>query len=464
MADKKRVGSIHLRKDGRYEGRIVVGYNDKGLPITKNVTSKSFEICEEKLAKLALEVKGSLRTVTPEFSEETTVEEWLTFWFKSVEIHKLRANTKSMYEMLINRHIIPSLGSIKLINITAITLQEFYNNLKEHGRIEHQETFGEGLSHSTTYKCHRLMKMALDYAVEEGIIRKNPADDCEIKKPKSNDIVILDEDELERLLIQSVEDDIYELILMEICTGLRLGEILGLKWSDIDFDEGILSVSRQISRTDKGLIEAPLKTKSSMRTMVLPEIVIDMLNAYHESITSEYIFPSPLNREKPRDPRSVRRKVDNTINKANCKHVTFHELRHTFASNALEAGVDMKTLSKIMGHVSSVTTMRIYTHTTSKMKKDAATRIDTFISADNKAIITELPKPKEKFVAVKNKTRKKGTGCIHQINETLFEGRYSPRLPNGKRLVKTVYAGTYDECEALLKQLIIDIKKELNIS
>ena len=171
----------------------------------------------------------------------------------------------------------------------------------------------------------------------------------------------------------------------------------------------------------------------------------------------------------PRNPQSVYKKVKAILQRADCKNIRFHDLRHTFATTALANGMDVKTLSSIIGHVSSQTTLDIYLHSTHEMQRQAANKIEQGIGKNDgsKAEVVQTPDQdtkeprKPKFEAVQGKIRRAGTGCLYQINENLWEGSYSPKLANGKRKKFTVYAKTREECEVLLADMIPKIKAEI---
>lgn len=176
------------------------------------------------------------------------------------------------------------------------------------------------------------------------------------------------------------------------------------------------------------------------------------------------MFPSPLNNDSPRDPAAVRKRLTTILERADCKRVRFHDLRHTFATASLEHGMDIKTLSTIIGHVSTATTLNVYAHVTDEMRKIAAAKIDRGIAKSE--FLQDIDTAPRKlapstFLPRKGQRRKPGTGCVSQINEKLWEGRYSPKLPNGARLARNVYAHSEKECEQKLAELIVQTKAEI---
>ena len=163
------------------------------------------------------------------------------------------------------------------------------------------------------------------------------------------------------------------------------------------------------------------------------------------------------------DPAAVRKRLSTVLKRADCKRLRFHDLRHTFATASLEHGMDVKTLSTIIGHVSSSTTLNIYAHVTGEMQRTAAAKIDLGIGKAAPPTEQETrpstPAPST-FQPYKGLRRKPGTGCISQINDHLWEGRYSP-IVNGTRMARNVYAATEAECEEKLAQLIREMKREI---
>lgn len=459
---KRGTGSIHLRNDGRWEGRCLIGYDEKGLPKTKNVLAKTKSECIEKLKVL----QQTLAAPTPSQAKpRMTVREWLDFWYQTHKKPTLRPNTQMSYEQRIYGHIIPALGSIPLDKLRQNDLQQFYTNLKQSGRRKDADRYGEGLSDQTVRGCHTTLRSTLAKAVEEKLIIRNPADGCRLPSAKPREMQVLTPEEMQRLLIQAKEDGCYELLLLELSTGLRRGEILALQWDDLNFNTGALRVERQVHRVKGTLVVSQPKTNSSNRTVILPSPVLKVLKEYRQTVTSLWMFPSPVMEDSPLDPASVRKRLQTVLERAGCKKVRFHDLRHTFATTALEHGMDTKTLSTIIGHVSTSTTLNIYAHVTDEMRRTAAVKIDRGIGkatpqrADNDAA-PRKPAPST-FQPYKGQRRKPGTGCVSQVNDKLWEGRYSPIWPDGKKHPRNVYAHSEEECERLLAEMIQEVKAEI---
>ncbi|MGM9664524.1 MAG: tyrosine-type recombinase/integrase [Eubacteriales bacterium] len=199
--------------------------------------------------------------------------------------------------------------------------------------------------------------------------------------------------------------------------------------------------------------------------------MVEILAELKKTATCDWLFPSPVKEGEPRNPDSLYGRFQKILQRAQCKKVRFHNLRHTFATMALENGMDIKTLSAMIGHISAETTLNIYSHITDTMQRQAAVRIDREIGGtDAQMPEPEPPKASEqtqtnataepKFEPYKGKIRKPGTGCVTMINDHLYEGRFSPRV-NGKRISKNIYATTREECEEKLAELIKTMKAEI---
>ena len=461
MAKKRKngQGTVRERKDGRWEGRHIVGYDENGKPKTKNVLAKTKAECIEKLKKLQAEYGE----VAPfRIKPDMRFGDWINYWYENHCKPGIRVTTQKGYEQWIYLHAIPSIGHIKLNKLTQADCQKFLNELKANGRKNSRDTHGPGLSEKSVRSCYHVIRMSLERAIKDGLIKKNPILGCKLPPTEPKEMKVLTKEEIQRFLIQAKEEGMYELFLLELTTGLRRGEILALTWEDLNFETGELRINKQVVPVAGKLITSEPKTKAAFRTIILPPVMVELLKEYKKGVFSPLIFPSRINPDKPIDPGYVRKRLQDILERAGCKKVRFHDLRHTFATISLEHGMDVKTLSTIIGHVSSRTTLNIYTHITSEMQENAAANIDRGIA---KAEVEERgdvehTAPQE-FVPYKAPRRRPGTGYIKQINDHIWEGRYSPIWPDGKKHSRNVYGQTREEAEAKLADLIIQMKAEI---
>ena len=460
MAKKRKsgTGTVRQRKDGRWEGRVVIGYDDNGLPKTKNVLAKTKRECQEKLRQLT---EGMVGRNDRKVKSDMLFGDWLCYWYENHSKPTLRASTQDNYENVIHNHVLPEIGKIPLNKLSQNDLQQFYGRLKKNGRKRLTEQYGAGLSDRMVRMCHAVCRSALERAVRDDLLRTNPAIGCKLPPKKAKEMQVLDREELQKFLIQAQADGYYELFLLDLCTGLRRGELIALQWDDLNFETGVLTVNKQAYTVNGELQIIPPKTKASVRKLVLSPAVLAVLREYRKKVDSRWMFPSPVKADRPITPGVARRRLQTILERADCKRVRFHDLRHTFATLALENGMDVKTLSAMLGHVSAVTTLDIYTHITGDMQRAAAASIDRSIG---KAEPQEETEPERKgivdFQPYVGKKRKPGTGCVTEINDHLFEGRYSPIWPDGTQHSRNVYARTRDECEEKLKAMIEDMNEE----
>ena len=463
---KQGEGTLRKRADGRWEARVVIGYDEKGNPITKNVTAMEKGKCLEKLEQLKEKCGVQL---TGKVKSEMAFGDWLDFWYQQYAKQTLRPTTQSGYENMIYNHIITDIGKIPLNKLTQNDLQQFYTRLKNGGRKVRTELYGKGLSDRMVRGCHAMCRKALEKAVADGIIRINPAIGCKLPPKKAKEMQVLTREEMQRFMAQAKADGYFELFLLELCTGMRRGEIVALQWDDLNMQTGELHICRQATTVHGNIHICAPKTKSSIRTVILPPDIVKILAEYKKRINSRWMFPSPVKEDAPYHPSAIRKVLDRTLERAECKHVRFHDLRHTFATTALANGMDVKTLSAIIGHISSETTLNIYTHITDNMQRSAANKIEQGFGRNEGSLSEDKQTPDQtvktpqmaKFEPKQPKIRRPGTGCITEINDHLFEGRYSPTNAYGKRTPKNVYAKTREECEEKLTELIRQMNAEI---
>ena len=370
---KKGEGSVRQRKDGRWEGRVVISYDEKGLPRTKNVLAKTKRECQEKLKQLRETVTGSK---TEKVRPEMPFGEWLDFWYQNYVKPQIRPTTQANYEAKIYQHIIPELGKIPLNQLAQKDLQQFYARMKTGGRLIRTEQFGKGLSDSMVRGLHAACRSALEKAVQEGLIRTNPAVGCKLPPKRGREMQVLGREELQRFLIQAQAEGYFELFLLDLCTGLRRGELLALQWDDLDFKTGTLTVNKQVYEV-KGRLQVSIpKTRASIRRLVLPPGVVEVLRQYRETVDSRWMFPSPVKEDVPLTPGAVRRRLQIILERAGCKKIRFHDLRHTNCSLMSALGVPERYMMARGGWSSPRVMRSVYDHTMRSKQNEVDQKID----------------------------------------------------------------------------------------
>ena len=371
-------GSIRKRNDGRWEGRYTAGRNpETGKPIYKNVLGKTQAEVKAKL-KAAIEDSANLDMVK---AEQYTTGQWMDVWFENCAKIKVRPSSHQTYRGYIDNHIKPNIGDVPLSKLSSLHLQKLYKKLLAGGRVDRIEAKGQpkGLSARTVRNINQVISSAMDFAKDQKLISSNPTDGCALPKLEHKEMKTLPVEQLTSFLREAKESGVFELYYIELATGLRRGELLGLKWEDIDLVQGSLRVQRQVARINGEVVEAPLKTKSAYRTLPLSADAVGVLQEQRKkSGSSPYVFPSPTG--GPISPDSVLHMLHRVLKRAGLSKVRFHDLRHTFATLALQNGVDIKTVSGMLGHYSAGFTLDTYTHVTTSAKKEAANTMGSILS------------------------------------------------------------------------------------
>ena len=370
-------GLIRKRKDGRWEGRIVVGHRTDGLPIYRSVFAKTQRELMPRLNQLKEYYAGM------ELNEHSkiTLAEWLNRWLNEFKAPMIRATTVDRYRRYIENHINPQLGNKMLTSITPTSIQKMYNKLSINGRTKGREKYGEGLSNSSVRSVHMLLHEAMDGAVKEGLIPFNPTEATTIPKSVKTEKTVLLESQIE-IFIKAIEDDEIwrDFFYTAIMTGMRQGEICGLKWLDFDEENGTLHIQRSVRTEKKKLIIGETKTNEGNRKIVLPLSVFEMLKDRKKNAISEWIFSKPHYPEHPVTPKSAYLQLKKILKKAELPDIRFHDLRHTFATHAASNGIDPKTLAGILGHTKASFTLDRYTHVTTDMQKQASSIVGNYIT------------------------------------------------------------------------------------
>ena len=347
MAKKRANGEGNIRKraDGRWEGRYTAGYHpEAGKRIIKNVLGKTQAECKAKLSAAMEAARG----IDVSRADEYTVATWLRSWYEIYAKPNIRISTANRYQLMVEQYTIPRIGSIKLTKLTSRDLQKLYKDLMENGRIDRKSGHGNpGLSSTTVRSLHLMLHSAFERAVKERLILRNPTEDCIAPKVQKIEMQILPPEHIKDYLEAADRRGLLPMFYLELVTGLRKGEITALLWSDLDTLNKTISVSKQYVKNLNGEL-----------TLSRPK-----------TVTGEMYYPdSVVNLHK------------NILKDAGLPHIRFHDLRHTFATLALQNGVDVKTVSSMLGHYDAGFTLRTYTHATRQKQDEAAQTMGSFMA------------------------------------------------------------------------------------
>lgn len=378
-------GNIRLRSDGRWEIRITT---DVDFMTGQVKRISRYANTREEAITLLHELSIAYNS-NPNLKEHVTLKAWMQTWLNVYMQRSIKQSTYLSYEGYLRNHFSPVLGDVLLQDLSPRLLQQFFNYKQEH----------ENLSAKTIVNMNLCLHKCLDHACKEGYILSNPASSINLPRGERPQIEILSRDEQGRLVQASYQHRYGIFIRLTLVTGLRIGELLGLRWEDVDYTAGLLYVRRTLNRLNKVnlpagytgprteiVIQEP-KSKNSIRTIPLLPAVLQELSFWRNSQQSDkqlagdqysdsgMLVTNPFGGYV--EPRTFKDYYNQIITSAGLRHFTFHALRHTFASRAMEQGMDSKTLSVLLGHASVSFTLDTYTHVLTDYKREGMQLMET---------------------------------------------------------------------------------------
>ena len=348
----RRGENIYKRKDGRWEGRYRAGYSDSGKAKYRSVYGHSYAEVRSKLAPLKLSAPS------PALNCRLTVKELFVEWLSAVKL-RVKPSTFANYQLKVEKHILPAFSGLRYDMLTVHLLNSFID-----------KKLRSGLSAKYVSDIVIVFKSMSKYTAKIHGFRNILADVTLPKPQKKNSTILSHSQQLQLCRYLRTNQSISSLcILLSLYTGLRVGEICGLKWKDIEFDKSIITVNhtvqriRSASKCTRIIIGTP-KSRSSQRSIPVPEFILKLLKNYRRNDNCFILSGS----EKAVEPRTLQRRFKSVLKKADLPSINFHSLRHMFATNCLQAGFDVKTLSEILGHSSVETTLNRYVHSSMERK------------------------------------------------------------------------------------------------
>ena len=358
----RRGENIRKRKDGRWEGRYICTYVDHKAKYSSVYGKTYAEVKEKLITKKAYPDIGTSRKIT--------FKEILNLWLKTTSL-KHKEQTYHKYQTLIDNHIVPHLGNERLDNLSILTINRFIAYKYSDGKLDGSG----GLSASYIQTICYIINASLTFATENGFCDSWKSDIVRppVKKNKVDVLSLTEQEILEKHIILQID---YKLlgILLSLCLGLRLGEVCGLKWTDFDFENNSVYIQRSIERvpdTNDGknktqLIITEPKTASSFRILPIPSHLRDLLIEMRDD-NNEFVIPGKTH--KYIDPRTLQYSYKKALRECQLREIHYHSLRHTFATRCIESGMDIKSLSEILGHSSVNITLNIYVHSSLEHKQ-----------------------------------------------------------------------------------------------
>lgn len=316
-----------------------------------------------------------------------TLEELMKIWITNYKSQNLKPSTLERYREQINWYIVPMLGKYPLHNLTIQLIQKWVSDIYEHPPTK--KNSGKKLAPKTVRNIFLNLKSALDYAVKLKMIQSNPCDHVELPKVVQKEVEAFDEDEIATILSLSKGTDLYFPIYLLLNTGMRRGELLGLKWKNVHLEEGYIEiVETKLSVCGNEITDTP-KSRNSKRRIPIGENLKNEFKKYHLRCCE--IFLKQGKRVKPDDyvicrsdgtfyePNSFTRAWSRFLEKNGIRHLKLHGLRHTSATLLLKGGIDVKTISTRLGHADPTLVLTTYGHTLDSMSRNAADQIDSML-------------------------------------------------------------------------------------
>ncbi len=391
-------GSISQRKNGTYCAVVTTGRDKQtGKLIRRTIYGKT----RPEVAKKLTEILNQINYGTYIEPSKLTVADWLDIWVRDYKKNDLKVTTYSSYESNINIHIKPHIGHILLRNLTPDHLRKFYNELLEAGRIDGNG----GLSPRSVKYIHIILHSALDQAIKNQLIVRNVCDATTVARRIKKEIRVLTLEEQRKFLEAIQGDKICTPLTTDMGTGLRQGELLGLRWQDCDLKKGVIKVKQELLRIknyDKKIPTKTIlafqepKTEKSKRSIPLPPNILNELKEHRKKQLeqklklgnlyqdNDLVFPGDFG--QPYDPRCFTTRFKKLVDKAKIKNVNLHSLRHTFATRLLEANIHPKVVQELLGHANISTTLDIYSHVMPEIKQAATEAINHLFKRKNPSI------------------------------------------------------------------------------
>ena len=296
--------------------------------------------------------------------------DWLIQWLENYIRPSVKVRTYERYKLIIEQHIKDKIGGVELDDLSPLVLQSFITELLQSGN----KKTGKGLSANSVNAVISVIQSSLKTAHLLGLTKEYTAD--KLKRPKLKEkpvecFTLAEQKQIEQAILNGKKDKLYGIILC-LYSGLRIGELIALQWNDIDLTKGILTVSKSCHDSKNGLIIDEPKSSFSRRVIPLPRQLLPILKGIKKKSDSPFVVSA---NGKPVSVRSYQRSFELLLKRLKIPHKGFHSLRHTFATRALECGMDVKTLSEILGHKNPTVTLNRYTHSLMEHKANMMNRL-----------------------------------------------------------------------------------------